>query len=564
MEAWLKFQNRLAEGLENFAEHRYGDNLRRLLPWRYSVLAAGAGLLIVIAAMIISGRIGFQFFPGIEGNRITASLTMPEGINIDDTARAAAAIESAALALQGELDAEHPDHPGIIDYSLTAIGRGAGGGGPGRSSVVSPAVSHLAEVSLSLLPAEDRDGVSASEINRRWRDLTGPIPDAVELSFSANSFNTGDPIAIELRGRDVDQLREIAARIRAELAGFAGVSDITDSFRSGKQEAKLSLRPEARALGLTLEDLANQVRQAFYGAEAQRVQRGTEDVRVMVRYPESERVSLGDLEDMRIRTSAGDEVPFASVAIVDYGSGYSSIRRVDRQRVVTVSADVDRSVTTPEQVLQSMTANTLPSILSEYRGVSYVLSGEQEERSESIGGLFELIPLALLVIYAILAIPLKSYLQPFVIMSVIPFAMVGAIAGHMLMGVAIALPSVLGMLALAGVVVNSSLVMVDYVNRQRALGMDVFKAVARSGVVRFRPILLTSITTFVGLLPLMMRNTPETSFIVPMAISLAWGVLFATVITLFLVPCLYLALEDLHVWRKPASLPEIAPSAYSD
>lgn len=564
MTRWLGFQNRIAEGLENFAENRYGRRLRQVLPWRYTVLAGGAAVLIIVGGMIMSGRIGFQFFPGIEGNRITASLTMPEGVHIDETARAAAVMEQAAATLKQQLDDEYPNTPGIIEYSLTSIGRSAGGGGPGGSSVIAPAVSHQAEVTLALLPASERSDITATQISSRWRELTGPIPDAVELSFSSNAFSTGDPIAIELRGRDVDQLRQVAAEIRLELAGFDGVIDITDSFRSGKQEAKLALRPEARVLGLTLEDLANQVRQAFYGAEAQRVQRGTEDVRVMVRYPESERASLGDLEDMRIRTAAGDEVPFASVAIVEYGNGYSSIRRVDRQRVVTVSADVDRSQTTPERVLESMTTTILPEILSRNRGITYVLSGEQEERNESIGGLFQLVPLALLVIYAILAIPLKSYLQPFVIMSVIPFGTVGAIFGHMIMGFAIALPSVLGMIALTGVVVNSSLVMVDYINRQRMQGVDVFEAVARAGVARFRPILLTSITTFVGLTPLMLLDQPETAFIVPMAVSLAWGVLFATVITLFLVPSLYLALEDLHAWNKPEPTPDIKPSDWSD
>lgn len=564
MTRWLEFQNRLAESLENFAEHRYGARLRQLLPWRYSVLAAGAGILIIVGGMMLSGRIGFQFFPGIAGNRITASLTMPEGVNIEATARAAAIIEDAAATLQEELDSEFPSHPGTIEYSLTAIGRSAGGGGPGQSSVIAPAVSHQAEVTLSLLPTAERADITSTEIGARWRELTGPIPDAVELSFSANAFNTGDPIAIELRGRDVDQLRQVAAEIRQELAGFDGVTDITDSFRSGKQEAKLSLRPEARVLGLTLEDLASQVRQAFYGAEAQRVQRGTEDIRVMVRYPESERASLGDLEDMRIRTAAGAEVPFSSVALVDYGNGYSSIRRVDRQRVVTVSADVDREQNTPERILESMTTTVLPEILSRNRGITYVLSGEQEERAESIGGLFQLVPLALLVIYAILAIPLKSYLQPFVIMSVIPFGAVGAIFGHMIMGYSLALPSVLGMIALTGVVVNSSLVMVDYINRQRAQGADVFEAVARAGVVRFRPILLTSITTFVGLAPLMLLDKPETAFITPMAVSLAWGVVFATVITLFLVPCFYLALEDLHAWKRPEPTPKVEPSTYSE
>jgi multidrug efflux pump subunit AcrB len=383
--------------------------------------------------------------------------------------------------------------------------------------------------------------------------MTGLIPDVVELSFSASSFDAGKAISIDLRGRDVDELREIATQLRAELARFSGVIDITDSFRSGKQEVKLSLRPEARALGLTLDDLARQTRRAFYGEEVQRVQRGTEDIRVMVRYPEAERRSLGDLEDMRIRTPEGVEVPFSAVAEVEYGNGFSTIRRVDRQRVVVVSADVMRSVTTPEQVLQTLEEETLPRLLAAHPRVGYTFSGEQEERSEAFGGLFQMFPIALVVIYALLAIPLRSYLQPVVIMSVIPFAAIGAVIGHTIMGQPIALPSILGIIALSGVVVNSSLVLVDYINRQRRKGVNVREAVAEAGIVRFRPILLTSVTTFVGLLPLMFSMTPETAFIVPMAISLAWGVVFATLVTWFLVPSLYLVIEDLHPWTIPES-----------
>lgn len=552
LKRWLTFQNGVERGLENFAEHKFGSALRKALEWRYSVLAVGVAILIFTAGLFLSGRINIQFFPGIEGNRITASLTMPEGINVEDTARAAAQIENAALELIAELDREHPETPGIIRYLLTSIGRAAGGGGgPQANNNVSPAVSHRAEVAMALLPTGERDGVTAQQIANRWRELVGLVPDSIELSFSANAFDAGDPISIELRGRDVDELRQVATLIRAELARFDGVTDITDSFRSGKQEAKLSLRPEARVLDLTLNDLARQTRQAFYGEEAQRVQRGTEDVRVMVRYPELERRSLGDLEDMRIRTPSGTEVPFAAVANVEFGTGYSSIRRVDRQRVVVVTADVVRSVTTPEEVLTTLETEALPELLVNYPRVNYVFSGEQEERGEALGGLIQLFPLALLVIYALLAIPLRSYLQPLVIMSVIPFAAIGAIAGHAIMGWSIVLPSMLGIIALAGVVVNSSLVLVDYVNRQRRRGVSVLEAVTRAGIVRFRPILLTSLTTFVGLVPLMLTNRPETAFIVPMSISLAWGVLFATFVTLFLVPSLYLVIEDFHEWELP-------------
>jgi multidrug efflux pump subunit AcrB len=547
---WLRFQSRLSSGLESFAERNYGGLLRKALEWRYTVLAAGIGVLVLMLALVVSGRIGFQFMPPIEGDRVYASLTMPQGIPVEETARAAERIERAALELKRELEGDRSGS--VVQHILTSIGRSAGRGGrPGGNVVAQPVVSHEAEVAMALVPLRERGGLSSTEVARRWRELTGLVPDSVDLTFSADVFSAGDPISVELRGRDVDLLREAAALVRAELGRFNGVTDISDSFRAGKQEVQLSLRPEARNLNLTLNDLGRQVRQAFYGEEAQRIQRGTEDVRVMVRYPEDERRSLGDLEDMRIRTADLAEVPFAAVADVSLGSGYSNIRRVNRQRVVTVTADVDRGVTTPEAVIASLRADVLPRVLAGYRGVSYRMSGEQEERAQSFAGLAALVPLALLMIYAILAIPLRSYLQPLVIMSVIPFGAVGAIIGHMIMGWPLILPSLLGIIALSGVVVNASLVLVDFINRQRRLGMPVTQAVERAGVVRFRPVLLTSATTFLGLLPLMLLDSPGTAFIVPMAISLAWGVLFATVLTLFLVPCLYRILEDMHVWRSP-------------
>jgi len=543
---WVRFQSRLGEGLERFAEQQYGEFLKKVLQqWRYVPLATGVGITILMLAMFFSGRINFQFMPPIEGNRIYASLSMPEGIPVEETVRAAEQIEQAALQLKAQLDSENPGEPSAVIHILTSIGRAAGRsrGGP-RPSFFTPGASHLAEVSMALVPVAERD-VGSLEVASRWRELAGPVADVVELRYSAAAFNTGDAISINLRGRNVDELGEAAARIRAELSRFTGVADISDTFRSGKQEARLSLRPEARNLGLTLSDLARQVRQAFYGEEAQRIQRGTEDIRAMVRYPELERRSLGDLEDMRIRTAAGSEVPFAAVAEVAFGTGFSTIRRVDRQRVITVTADVDRSVTTPEAILDTLETEVLPSILSGYRGMSYYLGGEHEEGIEAFSGLASLIPLALMVMFSLLAIPLKSYVQPLIIMSVIPFGAVGALLGHLIMGWPVVMASVLGTIALSGVVVNASLVLVHYINGLRRQGISINEAVVCAGVVRFRPILLTSLTTFVGLFPLMLSNNPNTAFVVPMAISLGWGVLFATMMTLFLVPSLYLILEDL-------------------
>ncbi|MDH3505951.1 MAG: efflux RND transporter permease subunit [Gammaproteobacteria bacterium] len=547
VKTWRHFQKRLSEGIEHFAEYRYGHALARALEWRYLVLASGLGILSLTFAYVLSGRLPIQFFPNVDGDRLVANLTMPEGVNVEQTAAAAERIERAALELRERLRAQYPDRPDIVEAIFTSVGQSAGGGrgGPGGGGRFSSPQSHLAQVVVALQPTNERGNIASGDVVAQWRELTGPIPDAVELVFSASQVSAGDAISIQLRGRDVDDLAAAAARLRGELARFDGVADISDTFRTGKQEVKLELRPEARYLGLTLRDLARQARQAFYGEEVQRVQRGTEDIRVMVRYPEAERQSLGDLEDMRIRTADGTEVPFAAAAEFTLGRGYSTIQRIDRQRVVTVRADVDRDVVTPEAVIGSLQADALPRILADYQGVSYALTGEQEERAESFRGIFALFPLALLVIYALLAIPLRSYVQPLVIMSVIPFGAVGAILGHLIMGWPLIISSILGMIALAGVVVNSSLVLVDYINRQRRRGVSVEAAVRLAGIVRFRPIMLTSSTTFVGLTPLMFMNNPATAMFVPMSISLGWGVVFATAITLFLVPSLYLIVEDL-------------------
>ena len=536
---WRRLQQRIAAGIERFAQDTFGPALDRVIESRYTALALGASVLLVALALILSDRIEIQFMPQIEGDSIVARVEMPEGVDVEQTARAARQIEEAALQLKAELDAANPDRPSLIEHIFTSVGQTLGG------RFRAAPQSHTAELVLSILPLSERGNVSVTDVADRWRELTGPVYDSVSLTFATTGLTVGDAISIRLQGRNVDDLANAAAELRAELARFDGVQDITDSFRSGKQEARLSLLPEGRQLGLTLNDLARQARQAFYGEEVQRVQRGVEDIRVMVRYPEAERRSLGDLEDMRIRAADGTEIPFAAVAEIELGRGYSTITRVDRQRVVTVSADVDRDVVTPEAVLRTLEAEALPRILSGYRGIGYSLTGEQEQRNESFGGLMNFIPVALLMIYALLAIPLRSYLQPLVIMSIIPFGALGAIIGHLIMGWSIIITSIFGLIALAGVVINSSLVLVDYINRQRRMGVDVREAVHRACIVRFRPILITSSTTFAGLMPLMLNDNPATAFFVPMSISLAWGVLFATGITLFLVPCLYMIVEDL-------------------
>ncbi|MFK7976845.1 MAG: efflux RND transporter permease subunit, partial [Halioglobus sp.] len=543
LDAWLRFQDRISNSLQVLSTTVYQPALQSALHWRYLTVSTGVAVLIVTLSLFAAGHIQFQFFPAVEGTHLYSKLTMPEGTPVEKTALAVERLENAAEELGRELDGERSkEDASLISHVFSSIGSFIPKGSI-DSTVV--AQSNIAEVGIELNLPGDYSGTPTRVYASRWRELTGGIPDAIELSFTSEAFGFGKAISFELYGKDFDELRDAAAELRLALQSYDGVEDVSDTFRAGKQEVQLALLPQARSLGLTLQDLGQQVRQAFYGYEAQRVQRGADDIRVMVRFPADERRSLGDLEAMRIRTADGTEVPFSSVASASLSRGYTTIQRVDGKRVVTVEADVDRSVNTPEAIIESVLAKDLLEITQRYPSVSYGLAGEAEERSESMGSLLSTAALALLVIYALLAIPLRSYLQPLVIMSVIPFGAVGAIMGHLLLGKDLVFFSLLGIIALSGVVVNSSLILVDYINKQRQRGHTIAEAVIGAGSARFRPIVLTSITTFVGLTPIMMDKTISTHIFVPMAISLAFGVLVGTLITLFIVPCLYSILDDI-------------------
>ena len=442
----------------------------------------------------------------------------------------------------------------------------ARGGGP-ITPVVGMASSHVGEVAIELAAPEQRR-YRSEELGLLWRDAAGPIPEAVAVDFSLSRWSGGgSDVDVQLAGADLDRLRAAAEDVKRRLREYAGVYEVSDSFRAGKEEMKLGIKPAAEALGLTLQDLGRQVRQAFYGEEAQRIQRGRDDIRVMVRYPRDERRSLGDLENMRIRTPDGGEVPFRQVAVVEPGRGFASIRRVDRNRAVNVTASVDATVTSAGDVIADLNARILPEVLARHPGVFYTFEGMMAEQRDVLGGLQRGFVLALLLIFALLAVPLRSYVQPLIIMSAIPFGLIGAVWGHLFLGLDVSMMSMFGLVAVTGVVVNDSLIMVDFINRARAVHAGVGRmarqagggpadrrafesaglalAVREAGVHRFRPILLTSLTTFFGLAPLMWSTSFDAAFMVPMAVSLGFGVLFATFITLILVPTSYMILDDI-------------------
>ncbi len=405
--------------------------------------------------------------------------------------------------------------------------------------------AYLGEVNIELTPSEERT-ITSSELASRWRDLTGGIPGAVELTFTSDLMGGGKAIDIQLAGSSIEELRQVAAEIKAQLGEYPGVIDIADSFRGGKPEVKLGITSEAESLGLTLQDLGRQVRQGFFGEEAQRIQRGRDDIRVMVRYPEQERHSLGDLESMRVRTPDGSEVPFSTVAKAQFGRGFATITRVDRERAINVTAEVDEAVANANEVIADLEAGFLPQLLEKHPGVRYSLEGEQRDQMESVNALFRGFAVALFAIYAMMAIPFRSYAQPLIVMTAVPFGVVGAIWGHIFLGLDVSLLSLCGVIALAGISVNDSLVLVSFMNSHREEIGSTRKAVIQAGVTRFRPILLTSLTTAAGITPLMLEKSVQAQFLVPMAVALAFGVLFSTFITLGLVPALYVILEDVQ------------------
>ena len=551
-------QKRLGGALERLATDFYRPRLERALEMRYAVIAGGVAALVISLATVVYGiggaKLFFSFFPPIESDYLVADVTMPQGTPVEVTEDALKELEAAAYRLKDELDAEYlVDGESLVKHVMVSVGQQPLNISGGPDSDNKSSGSHLGEVVVEILSGDVRP-LTAKEVTRRWQAQTRPIPDVEKLEFRSEFFSLGDPIEIQLDSANVDDLRMAAARLKEKLATYPGVSEINDSFSEGKQEIKLSILPAAETLGLTLDDLARQVRQAFYGEEAQRIQRGRDDVRVMVRYPLEQRRSLADLDALRIRTPDGGEVPFYTVARAKLGRGFSTIRRANRKRVINVTSDLDETQASAGEILADLEADFLPRLAADYPGLGYGLEGQQADQKESIGSLFLDYPLALILIYALLAIPLRSYFQPLIIMAVIPFGLVGAIFGHWFMyfvreaftdwSFNYSMMSVFGVVALTGVVVNSSLVLVHYVNGRRAQGVPLEQAVRDAGVARFRPIVLTSLTTFAGLTPMLRETSVSAQFLIPMATSLGFGVLFGSGISLLLVPSLYMIAED--------------------
>ena len=563
---WLQRQQRkIADGLERCIETYYRPFLHKAIEFRYATAATFIAILIAMLGMLVGKHLPFVFFPPVPSDYIVAKLVMPEGTPVELTTRAIHQMQRGLDELIAETEAKGYGSP--FDNAVVTIGGQPfeGSGGPMGESF-STGDTNLAEIAVELVKREDlvgggdNDALSAPNLANRWRELIGPIPGAKEVSFNANAAGgAGSPIDIQLTGRDFAMLQAASKEIQEKLATYQGLFDIKDTYSSGKREIKLDILPSAEPLGLRQADLGRQVRAAFYGIEAQRIQRGRDDIKVMVRYPLEERTSVENLEDLRIRAADGTEVPFSEVADFEITEGFSKITRIDRRRVLNIQADADKGVADLGLIKADLkggkdTESYLDSVIENYPGVSWSFEGEAREQADIFASLGQMTLIALFIIYALLAVPLKSYVQPIIVMSVIPFGLIGAIGGHIIMGDPMSILSVLGFVALAGVVVNDSLVLVDFINQERAEGIPLREAIEKSGALRFRPIILTSLTTFAGLLPVLFEKSLQAQFLIPMAISLSFGVLFATFITLILVPAFYTILEDirefsLRIWH---------------
>ena len=537
-------RRKFGDVLQKIVNGPYRRLLEFCLHYRYATLATALTVLLIAGLGVVGGGIvKFRFMPVVDGDVIQVGLEMVPGTPVTKTADIAAMIVRVGQEVVSEYDQERPEGDSVMQHIYSLVGGSFVDRGPGGAG--SNSGGNLSSIFMFLAPSESRN-VAATEISNRWRERVGEIAGAETLTFESNLIHLGANIDVQLAHEDFAVLDDAAERLQSAIAAYPGTGDISDNYSLGKREVKLRLKPEARTLGITEEDLGRQLRGAFYGAEALRLQRGRNEVKVMVRYPEESRTHLWNLEKMRIRLPGGGEIPLNRAASLEETYGFSTINRSDRKRVINVTATVDSKVANAEEILAEMKRSTLPELMADYPGLTYDLEGEDRNRRESMESMQDGFLFVLFVIFALLAVSFRSYSQPFMIMTAIPFGIVGAILGHLIMGFDLSILSMFGIVALTGVVINDSLLLIDYVNRSRKQGLNMHDAVIEAGQRRFRPILLTSLTTFFGLMPMILETSVQAQFLIPMAISLGFGIMFATGITLLLIPSLYLILEDLR------------------
>lgn len=540
--ALRRFFNRLhhytGKGLERFAAGPYLSFLRQALAWRYLALSIALGILILTLGFIAGGRIQFTLFPAFDSFMLTAVVEYPQGTPVEVTREALDTVERAAGRMDGQIDTKS-GRPAIQTVLQLA-------GGNLNDPYALPA-EHLGSVQIILVESADRS-LSSEEIMGLWEEEIGILPGAEAVTIEElNAGPPGKPIDIRIRGAQLDSMRAVADELKDTLANYPGTGQIQSDLRPGKNEIRFRLKPEAEALGITVAELGRQVNTAYYGGEALRLQRGRDEVKVMIRTTRSERGNLSHIRNLRIRTPDGREIPLPAVAEIETGPGFSSITRVDNLRAISVSANVNNEEMSAGEISKDLEQNVFPVLRQRYPDVYLEFQGELKDTAESISSLKVGFPIALVGIFVIIAAIFRSYLQPLLIMLTVPFGIIGAVIGHVIMGIDLSLMSLFGIVALAGVVVNDAIVLIESYNHHISIGLDVEEALLQAGKRRFRAVFLTTISTVGGLSPIIVEQGLQAQFLIPMALSIAAGVAFATLLTLLLLPSLILVLNDVRI-----------------
>ncbi len=535
-------RNKFADGLHNFIEKVIEPIARFCISWRYATVALFLALAIFTGAMVKTGNIRFIFFPQIEGDEVTISVTMPEGTPFETTQETLLFIEGKTIEVLEENSPEDYSISKSLSLSIGQISQDANPVQGSRNNIS----SNIGQLKIQLVSSDFRTS-SASEIETMIRERVGELPNVEEVEYQSSLIHNEADIDIELTHANEDTLIEAADTLKREIERIEGTKEVSDSFDPGKTEYVFELTDEGLAVGLTPGELGRQLRYAFFGLESQRFQRGRSEMIVYVRYPKEDRENIGTLANTRIRLADGSEVPLNEVADIRRQTGYSSIESVNGRRIVSVTSDVDYAVTTPNDVIEILNTDILPQLKERYSGLSYSYEGQTREQAEDMASLGRNMAIALLLIYVLLGAQLRSYIQPILIMTAIPFGVIGAIWGHYFLGHDLTFISMFGIVALTGVVVNDSVVLMDYYNKKVQDGLHTYEAAISSIKRRFRPILLTTATTSLGLLPVLLETSLQAQFLIPMVISLATGIIFATVIILILIPNLVMILEDIKM-----------------
>lgn len=535
-------RHKVSKLLLNFTSKILRPAVTLAVNFRYATVACFLAILIIVFGMVKFGIIRFVFFPKVESDKITINIEMPVGTPFENTKDTILEIERQALEVRDEIDKNSKDS--IFESISTTIGEISSRGGGPRAGSGGSTASNVGQVTVRLVSSDFRE-LSAREIENKIRQKIKDLPNIKKLEFRSSLIEEEPSIAIELNHPNEEILSEASNELKNEIAKISGAIDVTYSFEEGKSEYVFKLNKEGLAVGLTTTELGNQIRSSFFGIETQRFQREGSEILVYVRYPKNERENLDILRDVRIRLISGEEVALSDVADIVEQNGYSRIETVNGKRIITITSEVDSEISTPNEIMAIIKENLLPKIMQKYAGLNYSFEGESKDQASDLSGLMKNMLIALMIIYVLLGSQLKSYIQPIIIMSSIPFAVVGAVLGHFILGYDLTFISIFGVVALMGVVVNDSVVLIDYLNRQVSQGNNVKESAILAVERRFRPILLTTLSTALGLLPILLEKSLQAKFLIPMVISLAMGILFATFIILFLIPSLVLISEDI-------------------